>query len=214
MFFDREDYNKVMAGHNWDTTSTMEDQIGVEYIGYSVMNQCLSAILKLLQWQRDNSSNNLTKEAIKSGRVMAIMKHVENRKVKVSRANYKEKLTHSFAPFRLVGRLGEMEERLWNRNNNSMRNGMAALRDRFTFLETLGAVLRGESLYKGELSDLCDFIHKTRLDPHPFHCLIINIEIGKVNKNKTLFGRSKNLGSPPLLLDLRFQLRLHLCELH
>ena len=64
---------------------------------------------------------------------------------------------------------------------------IAALRDRFCFLMTHCGVLRGKSLFKCELSDLCSIVKSDK----GFHsCLIFMMQIltGKANGQKTLYG--------------------------
>ena len=51
-------------------------------------------------------------------------------------------------------------------------------------------MLRSESLYHGDLSDLCDFkFHKSK-EPHPYHIGIQRVSMGKANKDKVIYGRS------------------------
>ena len=56
-------------------------------------------------------------------------------------------------------------------------------------------ILRGESLFRAELSDICSLVLNdegiSRLIKGPMQAmvLIMQIAIGKTNKNKTLYGR-------------------------
>ena len=45
----------------------------------------------------------------------------------------------------------------------------SSMRDRFQFLMTLGSISRSESLYKADLSDLCDSMCKQRREIDPYH---------------------------------------------
>jgi hypothetical protein len=56
-------------------------------------------------------------------------------------------------------------------------------------LQTKSGILRGESVYKGELSDMLTITMQGENDPHPLELLILKIATGKTNKNLTLYGR-------------------------
>ena len=47
-----------------------------------------------------------------------------------------------------------------------------------------------ESLYLDNLGDLCDFIFHQKIQPDPYQCLILRTYTGKVNINRTIFGRA------------------------
>jgi len=59
--------------------------------------------------------------------------------------------------------------------------GASSLRDRFQFLMSLCGVLRSESLFKADLSDLMDIKLESQLtkEPFPYHVLILRIGEGK-----------------------------------
>ena len=65
----------------------------------------------------------------------------------------------------------------------------AALRDHFTFLATMCGLLRGETLYKAELSDVFRISVKNDEDPHPFFVMMMQFSTGKVNQGFKLYGR-------------------------
>jgi hypothetical protein len=89
----------------------------------------------------------------------------------------------------VVNAFPDMEKKLWERNSHATdAQAMAGLRDRFTFLLTTHGVLRGESLFKAELSDMLHLIHEGR-DPTPIGILILQIATGKTNQAGKLYGR-------------------------
>ena len=51
----------------------------------------------------------------------------------------------------------------------------SSMRDPFQFLTTLGSISRSESLYKADLSDICNFMLKQRREIYPYHILIMRI---------------------------------------
>ncbi len=56
---------------------------------------------------------------------------------------------------------------------------------------SLCGVLRSESLFKADLSDLMDINLEPSLtkEPSPYHILIMRIGEGKQNSDKTIYGR-------------------------
>ena len=58
--------------------------------------------------------------------------------------------------------------------------GATTLRDRFHFLFTLGAVIRSESVFKADLSDLMDFTFHQENEPDPYYVLVMRIGFGKI----------------------------------
>jgi hypothetical protein len=157
-------------------------------VGYEVVNQHLCAILKIHRRQVDLSSNNLTKDQLRSERVQVLLKSVKMRKRRVAKENYAEKIDSEFAPFLLVRSVPLIEEKLFDRNAFAPSYSMASLRDRYCFLMSHCGVLRGESLFKCELSDLCDLVMDDQ-GPHPCHILMMRIATGKTNGLKVLYGR-------------------------
>ena len=59
---------------------------------------------------------------------------------------------------------------------------MATLQDRYCQLMSTNGILQGESLFKCELSDLCDLVHDNVL----IH--VMQIATGKTNGLKILYG--------------------------
>ena len=59
-----------------------------------------------------------------------------------------------------------------------------SLRDRYHFFVTNGVVLRSESMYLADLSDLSNFKFKQQKEPHPYHIAIQRVSMGKTNQEK------------------------------
>jgi len=106
----------------------------------------------------------------------------------VEKLHFEEKLESDFLPFAQVEKNPIIEEWLFKKQSNSEFFMQAALRDRFCFLMT-SAILRGQSLFRAELSDLCDFTFKTPQGKEIL-VLVIRVAIGKTNGLKTLYGRA------------------------
>jgi hypothetical protein len=101
---------------------------------------------------------------------------------------FEEKLQSEFLPYLLVEEVPLIKKELFERNALSRKFCQGAFRDRFCFLMTNGEILRGESLFNCELSDICDLV-KNDGGPHPCQILVLRIAIGKTNGLKTLYGR-------------------------
>jgi hypothetical protein len=106
----------------------------------------------------------------------------------------------------------KIAESVFALNSDNIRLCQASLRDRFCLLLTNFGILRGESLFKADLSDLASIIEK-RGTCQETVVLILQIAIGKVNKGKTLYGRVMRhrdvelcpVGALALYLFYRFQ---------
>jgi hypothetical protein len=176
--FDADHFRSVMEYDNYHEKP----------VAYDIVNQYLCSVLKIWKKQVDMNANNLTKDQIRSERVQRLLATVKTRKVTVHRMNFEEKLQSEFLPYLLVEKVPLIEKELFGRHAFSRKFCQGALRDRFCFLMTNGGILRGESLFNCELSDLCDLM-KPDDGPHLCHILVMRIAIGKTNGLKTLYGR-------------------------
>ena len=145
---------------------------------------------KLLRNQRDTGVNMRKNEDIDSERVDRLMENVLQRKHEVARANFKERCDGEFTPYKMISEVGQIEDFMWNYNCTTSAFSAASLQDRYQFLACLSGVLRSESLYHGDLSDLCDFTFHKSKEPHPYHIGIQRVSMGKANKDKVIYGRS------------------------
>ena len=100
----------------------------------------------------------------------------------VAKISFEEKLTAEFALYTTVKEVPRIEEYLFKKNSFSTVYGMATLQDRYCLLMSTNGILQGESLFKCELSDLCDFVHDNVL----IH--VMQIATGKTNGLKILYG--------------------------
>jgi hypothetical protein len=175
--FDPQDYERIKSEENPQGTCS-----------YEVVNSYLCAVLKLHTYQRDESCNNLSKEQIRSRRVKTLLDMVKNRKKRIKKAIFAEKLDSEFTPYLLVQKVPGIEKALFFKNCKTMAFSQASLRDRFFFLMTHQGILRGESLVQCELSDLCDIV-LVEEGPTPCQILVMQVATGKTNSTKTIYGR-------------------------
>ena len=158
-------------------------------IGYSSLNHYYSGIIDLHQQQVDHNLNACTKEQLRSNRVLKLLNNVKKRKKALAEKNFEEKLNSEFAPYVSVSSIPQIEAALFERYSMATVKCISSLRDRFCFLMTFSGILRGESLFNCDLSDLCDVIHESPSSGIAVHILVMRIAQGKTNGLKTLYGR-------------------------
>ena len=187
-----------------------------DVLDFDAINQYICAVKTLILQQRSANLTSLRGDDIMTDRMKVLIKEIKNRRNAVTKALFKERITEEFKPFKMIGEVPRIEEWLWNYNNSTISFGTSSLRDRFHFLMSLGAVLRSESLFKADLSDLCDFIldRDKMNEPSPYHIVVLRIGEGKQNNDKNIFGRILRhrdprlcgIGALAMYLMLRFQL--------
>jgi hypothetical protein len=127
--------------------------------------------------------------------------------------NYAEKITHHWSPTSIVHRFPDLEAAMWKRGHDSVKSAIAWLRHRYCFLHSTHGLLRCESIFKGELSDLSMLFVASQ--PHKMRILIQQLAIGKTNQEgRKLFGRVLRnrkvelcgVGSFAMYLALRFEI--------
>lgn len=165
MTFDEEMFDKIMD-KNIAYYST-------EPISYSMFNGYYCALINLHEHQRDVLKiNSYLKEELRSSRVKALQEEVRSRRQEVNKNNYREKFDREFLPYQISQKVPDIAEVLWNRNSSCKKYYMSSLRDRFCFLMTHSGIIRGESLFKAEMSDMC-MIKKDDEGPATHICSIL-----------------------------------------
>ena len=196
--FERADYDKVMnliasfnhEEHNWDHFG--------DVLEFDSVNIYLCAVKTLMARQRDEGINSLQNWDLMTERMKLLLILVTERREKVSKALFKERATGDFEPFRMASELAKIEEFMWEYSCKTATFSASSMRDRFQYLMTLNGVLRMESMYIADLSDLCDFIFHQKDELDPYQCLIMRIGTGKANKSRVIFGRAMRHTDPRL----------------
>lgn len=203
--FIRDEYNCIM-----DASYTTPNDL----VGYDVLNQTYSGILKLWKRQCDLGANNATKDQLRSQRVLSLMDLVKKRKKRyviqrelhylmhayhsngifycllnrLARRGFQEKLKSGLSPYLLVEKIPTIEKWLWEHNSESTIFSLSSIRDRFVFLLSTHAILRGESVFLSDLSDYCDLV-VDQAGCSECQILVLQVDTGKTNGLKTLYGR-------------------------
>lgn len=214
--FDYADYQDVRAKYATPagaqaTTTAIPDNA----CGFSILKSYISAIKGLWHEQQAENANSHSWESIRNLNVINLLKWVKARVPALKRQNYAEKLDHTFAPYLYAQHVKSIEATLFERNIwSSSRSALGSLRNRFCFLETTTAILRGESLFKAELSDCLDLTVSPEREPHPFYISVTQIPEGKTNHSgRTIYGRAMRhripemcpIGAKALYLMFRFK---------
>ncbi len=187
--------------------------IAEKVIGHSCMKQYWAAVIDLHTRQWQYGSRTAPKIPLMTPEIKALMDNVKTRKKRIAKKNFEEKLTCEFSPYACVSEVPSIEKVLFDHHGATQVYGISALRDRFCFNMTTSGILRGESLFKADLSDLCDLIHKDTTNGQEVHIMVMRIAIGKTNGLKTLYGRVMRnrdvalcpIGSLALYLFARFK---------
>ena len=166
-------------------------------VGFSTMVTTKAAIKKLWLSQVEGTPLLSMEDEIFGLTFTKMMNIVKERKIRQARLNYVEKVDKDSAPMESVSHINVLEQSLFDHGVStsgkfkaSQKSVHSSLRNRFIFLCTTCGVLRGESMFKAELSDLYNIAVTQKKDPHPFMILILQISAGKMNQNGyKIFGR-------------------------
>ena len=148
-----------------------------------------SAIKSLYREQRSNQTNSISEDRIDSQRIKNLIYVVTHRKAKEKHDRYEERMDFETSPFRTAERIEDIELIMWNKMSSITTVDLAELRHRFVWLFTFASMLRGESVFKGELADLFQTDQQGPNEPHPYEFLVITIDTGKTNRAHNILGR-------------------------
>ena len=129
--------------------------------------------------QASQQATSFSWELVYTAKCKQLMKMVKERRARIRRKTYQEKLDSDFTPFNSMKQVPRIEEHFWKHGNNNFRSCFPGLRNRFTFLQCYSGLLRSESLFLGELSDVFGLAHKRRKDPHEMYIMVSQITTGK-----------------------------------
>ena len=169
-------------------------------IAFSQWNQYLCAIKRHILQQNGLGVTNINHDDLYTEKLKQLIHIVTYRGEMVNRATFKERNDGAFQPYKLSNEINNIEQFMWDDSPTSgMFYGAASLRDRFHFLFTIGAVIRSQSVFKADLSDLMDFNYTQKNEPDPYHVLIMRIGFGKTIKgDNPLYARGIRHRDPRL----------------
>ena len=97
-----------------------------------------------------------------SEQVKQLLSQVQKTKIYIQNENFEEKQTAKFAPYTNAKEVPRLERFWFEKNAILTIYSVAFLRDQYCLLISTNGILRGESLFKCELSDMCDLVHIDR----------------------------------------------------
>jgi hypothetical protein len=149
-------------------------------LGFDSFNTYRSALWNVHQRQVDKQLNGTPWEMIWKDKCRVLEKHVKLRRERVRKNNYEEKLDAQFLPYTLVKEIGNIEVSLFNASREGgVDSALGYGRHRALFLQTKSGILRGESVFKAELSDFLGLkVHHAK-DHHEIFVLVMQIATGK-----------------------------------
>ena len=150
--------------------------------------------------------------------IKQLMQMAKSRQPTQRRLQRLEKVSDRLQPIELVKQIHLLEQKFWakNRDSKNARKVAAALRDRWCFNDSLQCIIRAESLWKEELSDMQHWEHHEHGEPSPYEAMVRVLWEGKTNqmhKGKELLAqcfrhldpRKCAIGAKALYLFARFR---------
>jgi len=128
-------------------------------VGYNTVNTYKAALYNVWQMQASGGSNSLSWDLIFMSSSQQLLDLVKARRKPISWKTYAEKLGGNFTPFMTMAQVDNIEKEFWNHAKGTVTQCFPALQNRFTFLLCYSAILRHESLFLGELSNMFGFEH-------------------------------------------------------
>jgi Centromere DNA-binding protein complex CBF3 subunit, domain 2 len=198
--FRPSDFNEVLEKYgNVPNDAVIDDPS--QGIGSSAIGQYKAGIKKLWEQQvQDNVNGVYSWNLVWTLPVEDMVKMVKSRGRRVDRKNFKEKMDHETTHYSAVGQVESIEKSLFEEGLSAdMRKTFSSLRNRCIFLMTTHGILRGESVFKSELSDFFGVsVQKEDVDVDPLYIVVCQIATGKTNKDLKLYGRFARHKDPRL----------------
>lgn len=166
-------------------------------IGYDQMNTYTSTVYNIYAEQRRCGANGLSWDMIRNEpNVAEVLNMVKRRKGLIKWARHDEKLDEQFQPFQSLEQVPRVEQFLWDYGNGgdggtNRKSAFVGLRTRMTFLWCYSGVLRSESIFLGELSDLFDFGFERDDHSDVMDVVVLQMRTGKtVDNGIAQYGRA------------------------
>jgi hypothetical protein len=175
--FVKSDYDQVMAEyHGWFGDQSQAPPEPTNPVGTSVLAQYKAAIRQIFKEQVATGMLGSSWDQIWTMRLENVQNLVKSRRAINNKKAHVEKLDHEFSPYTMVEEYPKIEAEMWERGNAAnTRSSDAWMRHRFCLLFSTSGILRGESLYKAELSDFLSLRMKKETDPHHLMVMIMQI---------------------------------------
>jgi hypothetical protein len=182
--FDPNDYDRVLTQF---TAFSREADSGAREgcpdpenpVGHDLICTYKAVLYNIWGMQASRGANSYAWGLVYTHDCKGLVDMVKKRKERIRRANYAEKLDKDFSPFISMSQVDDIENAFWEHGKSNARQSFPGIRNRFVFLQCYAAVLRHESMFLGELSDMFGFEHKRPKDPDPLYIMVMQIATGK-----------------------------------
>jgi hypothetical protein len=177
--FDGVEFDDIMNKHKFSAASAPWPE-PERPLGYDQVNTYKASLRNLHDRQVADNINNIPWENIWNADLKLLMTMVKKRKARIKKNNYGEKVDHEFAPYTAADEVPNIEHEMWKRGyGGSYRSAFAWLRNRYCLLQTYSGILRCESLFNAELSDMLGLTMQKKHDPHQLYLLIMQMATGE-----------------------------------
>ena len=176
-WFEHDCYTAVFDGYEEKEATATDLATGVEYIGYTHFNNIRSALVDIAPSE--------IKTAIRlDKRIKNLLKVIQSRKRTQSRLLREEKVPAELPVWDILPAIRKLEVLFWEKHSRTACNERVAcaLRDRWCFNDSFQCIVRAESLWKEELSDMMHYTHHARGEPQPYEVLLRVLWDGKTNQ--------------------------------
>ena len=155
------------------------------------MNTTVAALKNEFQYQKSKGYNGHEESYVFGSFSRFLVDQAKKRKPIQDKKNYVEKIDSDSAHIQALANIEKIENYFFHKGvkNVTHRTLFSSLRDRMLFLFTTKGVLRGDTAFKPELSDLFHVKVKRHDDPHPLMVFILQFATGKTNHGVKLYGR-------------------------
>jgi hypothetical protein len=148
-------------------------------LGYDQLNTYKAVVRGIHAEQVEANANSLGFEFVLTPKCKGLLKMVKERRARIKKANCAEKLEGDFSPYNSIGAFDSIEHKFWEKGKRSFRAAFCEMRNRCTFLSCYSGLLRHESMFLGELSDMVGIEHHKERDPHSIFVMVMQIATGK-----------------------------------
>lgn len=189
--FDKEEFRVLKALYG-PQSNPNGDRTPPDPLGYSQIRQYSAVVRDVLLDQQKQGINSLLWDEVNNPMFQALTKTTGTRAARVRHRNAEEKIDQDVAPFLIATSIGKISLSFWNKALAGAATYIfASLRDRFLYMTTMRAILRGESLFNADLSDMfMTTFRQGNNDPHELQLWVLQLAFGKTNGGKKLNGRA------------------------
>ena len=154
-----------------------------------MMKKYLCVLRSILHTHYCAGNVTLLTEGLITEQLKGLIRNVKIRKETVFKLQLKERIYGDFLPFKILMDIPNIEAYLWNTNNGTTCYDMNALRNHIYCLYILYDMMKIDSLFKTDITNLCDFKFFQSREVPPYHIIVNGIGMDKTVKENAHFGK-------------------------